>query len=220
MYGVIIGAMARLTRFATWLAAAGRTAACLWALTVAFAPVPAQADPMPGKGMFLVASEDLLDPNFYRTVILLVSYGEEGAMGLVVNRPSSVLPRRILPSVAGLSHYNGPVFFGGPVMLDQLVFLWIAGEAEDDGEQIFGRVRMSASRQLLEVIAGDGTSPGSLRIYAGYAGWAPEQLEFEILQGGWRVVAASEEMVFAEDMGALWDRLRPLREPLTASLTP
>jgi len=197
-----------------------RTAlAWLWIALLVCLVQPAEAESAPGKGRFLVASADLLDPNFYHTVILLISYGEEeGAMGLVINRPTTILPRRILPGVAGLTRYNGPMFFGGPVMLDHIVFMWRGDGSEAGGEVVFGRVRISDSRSLLDALAEKATDPGGMRIYAGYAGWAPGQLDFELLQGGWRVVAASETMVFAEDPGTVWERLQPITEPLTASL--
>lgn len=192
---------------------------CLTSLT-AFYQL-AQADPAPAKGVFLVASEDLMDPNFYRTVILLISYGrEDGAMGLVINRPTAILPRRILPDVEGLSRYNGPIYFGGPVMLDHIVFLWRNGVGDAEGELIFGGVRLSDSRELLDAVAEESTDPSTLRIYAGYAGWAPGQLEFELIHGGWRVASASEAMVFADEPGGIWDRLRPMPEPLSAALLP
>jgi putative transcriptional regulator len=182
---------------------------------------PAEAESAPGKGRFLVASADLLDANFYHTVILLISYGEEeGAMGLVINRPTTILPRRILPGVAGLTRYNGPMFFGGPVMLDQIVFLWRGAGPAGEGEPVFGGVRFSASRTLLDSLASEPTDASRLRIYAGYAGWAPGQLDFELRQGGWHVVAASEAAVFADDPGSVWKNLLPMAEPITAALTP
>jgi putative transcriptional regulator len=85
---------------------------------------------------------------------------------------------------------------------------------------VFGRVWLSASPAVLDSLAEKQTDAGSLRIYAGYAGWAPGQLEFELLQGGWHVVGASESMVFADDPGSVWQRLLPMTEPLTASLSP
>lgn len=182
---------------------------------------PSRADQAPSKGVFLVASEDLMDPNFYRTVILLISYGEDdGAMGLVINRPTTILPRRLLPDIEGLTRYNGPIYFGGPVMLDHIVFLWRNGEGQAEGESIFGRVRLSDSPTVLDAVAEVSTDPSNLRIYAGYAGWAPGQLEFELIHGGWRVTSASEAIVFSDDPGGVWDRLQPMPEPLTAALLP
>ncbi len=197
-----------------------KVATWLWMVPLACFLQPALADPQPSKGVFLVASADLADPNFYRTVILLTSYGDEGAMGLVINRPTTILPRRILPGVEGLSRYNGPIFFGGPVMLDHIVFLWRGENSADDGEPIFGGVRISASRTVLDALASESTDASRLRIYAGYAGWAPGQLDFELLQGGWHVVAASEALVFADNPDAVWERGLPMAEPLTAALSP
>lgn len=181
---------------------------------------PALAGPTPARGAFLVASEDMNDPNFSRTVILLISYGEEGAMGLVINRPTTILPRRIIPGVEGLSRYNGPMFFGGPVMLDRILFLWRGAEPAGESEPVFGGVRVSANRDVLDSLASEPTDASRLRIYAGYAGWAPGQLDLELRQGGWHVVAASEDLVFADKPGAVWKQLLPMAEPLTAALVP
>ena len=195
----------------------GALAALLAALALIHA-APALGGPEPSAGDLLVASRDLDDPNFHRTVILLTSYGPEGAMGLVINRPAAVLPEQALPEIAGLSGYDGPLFFGGPVEVHNILFLVRAGDAPEPSRHIFGDIYLSGSRTLLDELTQGATHAGHLRIFAGYAGWAPGQLDHEIRRGGWHVIAASEDIVFSDDPEAVWERVLPLPKPVLADM--
>jgi putative transcriptional regulator len=180
--------------------------------------VPALGDPEPSAGSLLVASRELDDPNFSRTVILLTSYGPDGAMGLVINRPAAILPEQVLPEIAGLSGYKGPLFFGGPVEVQNILFLVRASDAPEPSRHMFGDIHLSGSRTLLDSLTQEPAHAGYLRIFAGYAGWAPGQLDHEIRRGGWHVIAASEDMVFCDDPEAVWEQALPLQKPVLADL--
>lgn len=185
-------------------------AAGLWCSVVDAAEVAA--------GKLLVASRDLDDPNFSRTVVLVTRFDEEGAMGLVINRPAAVLPEQVLPEVPGLANYGGPLFLGGPVEVHNVLFLLRAGDAPEPARHVFGDVYLSGSRSLLKSLTQAPTGAVRLRIFAGYAGWAPGQLEHEIHRGGWHVITATEDVVFSDDPESIWEKVVPPLEPLTAGL--
>jgi putative transcriptional regulator len=171
------------------------------------------------KGKLLVASRELNDPNFQRTVILLTRYSEQGATGLVINRPVAVLPEHVLPEVRGLAYYRGPLFLGGPVETQNILFLIRTATAPTPGRHVFGQTYLSGSRTLLDALSQEAMDASRLRVFAGYAGWAPGQLEQEILRGGWHVVPATEELVVSEAPESVWEMLVPLPRPITAGLT-
>ncbi|MGD8637060.1 MAG: YqgE/AlgH family protein [Gammaproteobacteria bacterium] len=180
--------------------------------------VPVLGGPEPSAGSLLVASRDLDDPNFRRTVILLTSYGPDGAMGLVINRPAAILPEQVLPEIAGLSGYDGPLFFGGPVQVQSILFLVRASDPPEPSRHMVGDIYLSGSRTLLDSLTQGSAHAGHLRIFAGYAGWAPGQLDHEIRRGGWHVTEATEDIVFCDDPETVWKQVLPLPKPVIAGL--
>lgn len=196
---------------------AAAVAAALLAVTI-LPPNVTFADSELAPGKLLVASRDLDDPNFSRTVVLLTGYGQEGAIGLVINRPAAILPEQVLPEVDGLAQYSGPLFLGGPVEVHQILFLVKTSAPVAPGRMIFDAVYLSGSRTLLSSLSRSPTDASRLRIYAGYAGWAPGQLEREILAGGWHVIPATEAIVFSDDPESVWEQAVPRPEPIIAGL--
>jgi len=155
-------------------------------------------------GTFLVSSPGLIDPNFFHTVIFLVSYGSEGAAGLIINRPTDVPPEKALPDVEGIEKLTNPVYFGGPVGPEVLRVI-LRSEAPLEGAQkILGDVYVTASRTLLTDALRDQTPGRKVRVYAGYAGWAPGQLDGEFARGDWNVKEAVPDAVFSEDPSTIW----------------
>jgi putative transcriptional regulator len=159
---------------------------------------------------FLVAAPVLLDPNFRRTVVLLVDHRPEGSLGFVINRPSNLTLRGMVealgmqPSDAGVP--KAPVLVGGPVAPDTgwVVFERSPERADDDGiVRVSNRLAVSASRELLEnmVRAND---PGRMMLALGYAGWGPGQLDAEIAQGAWIPVDLDEKIVFDTPFDERW----------------
>lgn len=176
----------------------------------------------PGK--FLVAGRHMVDPHFTETVVLLIRYGVDGALGLVVNRPTDVRLSLVFPEVEGLEKNDGSLYEGGPVAPDSLLMLVHSKRKKDpqDSTRVLDGVFISRSAELLErMLKESGSSKGSkrsrrkmgFRIYAGYAGWAPGQLESELARGDWYVVDADAETVFNESTGETWELLLP-RDPL------
>jgi putative transcriptional regulator len=163
------------------------------------------------KGQLLVASPALVDPNFRRTVVLVAEHGEAGAMGVVLNRPSETAVGDAVPELAPLTGGREPVFVGGPVARDALLALAEVDDPDDASERDVGFV------QDADVPARRG------RVFVGYAGWSPGQIEAELEDEAWIVVAAEPEDVFSEEPDALWSHvLRRQGGPLAllASMPP
>jgi putative transcriptional regulator len=158
-------------------------------------------------GRLLVASPLLADENFRRSVVLLLDHGEDGALGVVVNRPLEVDVAAVLPGWQPYATMPGRLFRGGPVALDSA--LGVVAVPGDDEEPV-GVRRILGSLGLVdldtppEVVAG-GVS--GLRIFAGYAGWSKGQLEAEIAQGAWYVVEAEARDAFSDAPDELWGQV-------------
>ena len=144
------------------------------------------------KGQFLVAGKQLRDPNFFRSVVLMVEHSDSGSMGLVVNRPSNVSVARALSGHYELPENDELVYVGGPVEPSALFVLHSAGEFEEHHSDVVPGIFVGSSPEVFErVIARvvDDTDELLFRIFAGCAGWAPGQLELEVARGAWHVVA-------------------------------
>jgi len=169
----------------------------------ALATARAQNVREPAPGVLLVAADNMGDPRFDQAVVLLIKHDGSGSWGLVVNKPTEIGVSELLPDLEAAG--SSPVYFGGPVQLDHVSFLY-RGQVENGagGTGVAG-IQWSDSEALLKRRLAD--EPGSVRVYAGYTGWAPGQLEFEIANGGWRLIEGRADNVFSDDPGKLWDRL-------------
>jgi putative transcriptional regulator len=169
------------------------------------------------RGHLLVAAPDLLDPNFRRTVVLVGEHGEEGAMGIVLNRPSEVTVDEAIPALAEIVDGDGLVHVGGPVQPQAIVVLGEFDEPERAGVLVFGAVG------FLPGEIDDADAVGDLaraRVFAGYAGWGPGQLETELEEAAWIVEPADPADVFTADPDALWSSvLRRKGGPFTLLAT-
>jgi putative transcriptional regulator len=177
------------------------------------AAIPKEGPAEPGnreklaKGKFLVASRQLNDPNFSETVVLLIEYGPEGAMGLVINRPSNVPLSTVFPDEKALKQRKDTVFVGGPVAIHQMLMLIRSNQIPEASTPVIDNVYMSASWKVLEGILKKESAEQQFRLYAGYAGWAPSQLDFERTRGDWYVLKADADSIFTLDPKALWQDL-------------
>ena len=192
-----------MSRILTWLAVA--------ALLL---PTVVDADPRPARGKLLVATELVQGEMFAKTVVLLLHYDETGAFGLVVNRPTDVKPRELVAGDEAIAGYDGTLFWGGPVNMDSLRALLLTDDPPAEAEEIVESVYLVSFEDALE--RGD-ADPAALRLFIGYAGWAPGQLDFEMARGSWRVLPATDELVFAEEPDKLWKRLAPAQEQRAAA---
>ncbi len=159
------------------------------------------------KGVFLVASRDLVDANFRRTVVLIVAHGEDGAMGVIVNRPTSLTLSTALPDIAELAERPEPLYVGGPVATSQITLLLRAASPPDNALHVFHDVYFSGSLTTLMQLIRDQDLADTMQAYAGYAGWAPGQLEGEVKHGDWHLVEADADTVFSKSPETIWREL-------------
>jgi len=163
----------------------------------------------PRAGRLLVATPLLEDPNFRRAVVLLVEHEiTEGTLGIVLNRPTQIGVDQVLEQWTDLATEPSVVFKGGPVSPNSaLALALIPGTDEPAGWRALDGAPALARLGLLDLDAPPrllAPAVQSLRVYAGYAGWSPGQLEAEIDEGAWYLVAAQPRDVFAADPAKLW----------------
>lgn len=152
------------------------------------------------KGHLLIAGPALVDPNFRRTVVLVGEHSEEGALGVVLNRASEAMVDEAVPELGVLVQDLGAMHVGGPVQPSAIVVLADFVEPERAGTLVLDSVGFLPA----EV---DPDSLGELRrarVYAGYAGWGPGQLDDELDEGSWIVEPALLEDVFTDEPETLW----------------
>jgi putative transcriptional regulator len=159
------------------------------------------------KGKFLVASKQLRDPQFFETVVLLIEYDSQGAMGLVINRPTTVKLSKVLPEIEGLQKRSDTIYLGGPVAKNQLMLLIRTDSPPEGSRLVFKDIYISSSQTIIEKMIGNPDTPERFRVYAGYAGWAPGQLDREVSRGGWHILQADEESVFDKTPSEIWPDL-------------
>jgi putative transcriptional regulator len=162
------------------------------------------------RGRLLVATPPLVDPNFDRTVVLMLEHNADGALGIVLNRPSETALDDVLPEWRVAASAPPLVFVGGPVSPEAVIALGRGGREERDGWvpilDDLGTVDLG--RDPLDL----GVPLEQLRVFVGYAGWAANQLEAELEQHAWFVVDADGNDPFAADPERLWhDVLRRQR---------
>lgn len=171
--------------------------------------VSEQARPQPelSKGKFLVASKQLRDPQFFETVVLLIEYDSQGAMGLVINRPTTVKLSKVLPEIAGLQKRSDTIYLGGPVAKNQLMLLIQTDSPPEGSRLVFKDIYLSSSQAIIEKMIDNPDTLERFRVYAGYAGWAPGQLDQEVSRGGWHILQADQESVFDKTPEEVWPEL-------------
>jgi putative transcriptional regulator len=157
------------------------------------------------RGQLIIAAPTLADPNFARSVVLIAEHTEDGAMGLVLNKPAGTLVDEAVPDLAWLAETAERVWVGGPVAETAVIVLaeWedpslagalvdgdlgFVGSDADQPEQLDGAIRRA-------------------RVFAGHAGWGPGQLEAEMQEESWIVEPAVREDVFTDDPEDLWSRV-------------
>jgi putative transcriptional regulator len=179
--------------------------------------------PDPKAGRLLVATPLLGDPNFRRSVVLVVEHEEtEGTLGVVLNKPTEIPVGRVLEQWTELATEPSVMFRGGPVQPDSaLALALIPGTDEPIGWRALDGTPALARLGLLDL----DTPPrllapaiNQLRVYAGYAGWSPGQLQSEIDEGAWLVVHGEPGDVFAAEPEELWRTILRRQEGETAFL--
>jgi putative transcriptional regulator len=155
----------------------------------------------PLVGRLLLASPSLRDPNFERSVVLIGVHSDEGAMGVVLNRPSEVTVGEAAPQLEQTVEGSDRVYAGGPVQPSSIVFLAEFLDPAKAGVLVLGRIGFPAPDAELDELS---RGTGRVRVFAGFAGWGEGQLETEIADGDWIAQAALPEDVFTDVPEQLW----------------
>jgi putative transcriptional regulator len=179
----------------------------LFTFTVTPLFVIAQSTATLGKGKFLVASRELNDPNFAESVILLLDYNENGALGVIINRPTDIALTELLPEVKALQKRKDIVYIGGPIARHMVMLLTQTPKPPQDAQKVFADIYLlSQQSELDRVLQSDGKRT-RLRAYVGYAGWAAGQLDMEVARGSWLIVPAEAALIFDKAPAHVWPEL-------------
>ncbi|MEP6758885.1 MAG: YqgE/AlgH family protein [Actinomycetota bacterium] len=154
-------------------------------------------------GRLLLSNATLFDPNFRRTVVLIGHHDDEGAVGVVLNRPLGVAVEAAVPPLSELVATGEELFEGGPVQPDAAVVIAEFSDPSRASLVAFGAVGFVPD----ELETADRDAIVRARIFAGYSGWGPGQLEDELAEDAWLVTAATEGDVFTSEPERLWERV-------------
>jgi putative AlgH/UPF0301 family transcriptional regulator len=158
-------------------------------------------------GKLLVARRDSRDPAFAETVILLVQYDHTGTVGLMINRRTDVPISRGLQELKGTKGRSDPVYIGGPVQVQNVLALLKSGTMPEGATHVSGKIYLVTTKPLLEKSLTGRPDAGDLRVYVGYCGWSPGQLENEAIHGFWHIFEGTENLIFDSEPDSLWSRM-------------
>ena len=170
-------------------------------------PIQSKNPDILGAGKLLVASREMGDPIFARTVILLVQYDPKGVVGLVLNRRTKVPLSRVLESLKAAKNISDPVYLGGPVELPTVFALLESPATVDGAERVVAGVYLISEKTLLEKTISTRPDSGVFHVYLGYAGWTAEQLRQEVELGAWFIFPGDAATVFNADPDSLWPKM-------------
>jgi putative transcriptional regulator len=161
---------------------------------------------LPANGLFLIAKPTLVDPNFAKTVVLVTQTEDASTVGVIVNRPSNLALSQFLSPEFPTQNYRDPIFIGGPVMRQAIVALYHADAVpEAPAFHVLKGVYLTMHPDNIQKLLAD--PKARYRLYAGFSGWAPRQLESEFMRDGWYVLPADEASVFRKNAEGLWEEL-------------
>jgi putative transcriptional regulator len=175
--------------------AAGALCAFLLLFGVSW-PTSADDAKPPLTAILLVARAELPDPIFKDSVVLVMNNLGAAPAGVIVNRPTKIAVSRLFPDLERLAQAHDKVYFGGPVEIGSVWFLFRADTPRKHAIQAFAGVYVSANQELLRELLGRDKPMDGLRIFFGHAGWAPGQLEAEIARRDWTLAPAETEAIF------------------------
>ena len=184
-----------------WLAA---FALLLWAAAGA-AQNPAASDKP--NGLFLVAKPELSDPNFARTVVLVTQTDDSSTVGVIINRPTVIkLSDFVADPKIETSKYRDRLYLGGPVMRNALIAVFQSDTRPTAAAfHVLRKLYMTLHPvNVTMLLSSEGRR---YRLYAGFSGWAPRQLESEFDREGWFVLPADEEVLFRADTTGMWEEM-------------
>jgi putative transcriptional regulator len=155
------------------------------------------------RGQLLIAGPTLLDPNFQRTVVLMIEHSPEGALGLVLNRPSESNVGEVVPELENLLEVDSPVFIGGPVQPSGLIVLARFAEPGESALLSFDDVGILRTDGTLD----DPPPLLAARSFAGHSGWGAGQLDYEVERGDWILESATLDDAFSAEPDQMWSEV-------------
>ena len=166
---------------------------------------PASADTAkPATTILIVARAGLPDPNFKDSAVLVMNNIAPAPAGLIVNRPTRTPVSELFPDMKRLAQLEDKLYFGGPVQIENVSFLFRADTAPEDAIQVLDGVYLSTNAELLRKLLGRDKPMEGLRIFIGYSGWGPGQLQNEIARGDWTLAPADIDAIFGGKSERAW----------------
>ena len=153
-------------------------------------------DAKPLTTILLVARAELPDSNFKDSIVLVMNNIGLAPAGVIINRPTRIAVSRLFPEFERLAQVEDKLYFGGPVQITSLSFVFRADAAPEQAIQVLEGVYFSSNREVLRKLLGRDKPMEGLRIFIGHAGWAPGQLEAEIARGDWTLAPAAADAIF------------------------
>ena len=166
---------------------------------------PASADTEKSVTTILIAARaELPDANFKDSVVLVMNNIAPAPAGLIINRPTRIPVSKLFPDVERLAQLDDKVYFGGPVQIENVSFLFRADTPPEDAIQVLDGVYLSTDGELLRTLLSREKPMEGLRIFIGYSGWGPGQLQAEIARGDWTPAPADAHAIFEGKPGPPW----------------
>ena len=162
-------------------------------------------DLAPGK--ILVTPRDSPDPLFAHSVIVLVRFDKTGALGLMIHFRSDLTIQHALTGIKGAERRTDPIFVGGPVELPVIMALLRSRFQPEGASHVTGNLYLLTAKQNIGTALSRGRTAADSRVFLGYTGWAPGQLDREVRRAGWYIFDYDENLVFDEHPETLWTRL-------------
>jgi len=166
-------------------------------------------DTKPSAAIVIAARAELADSNFKDSLVLVMNNVGHAPVGVIINRPTRIAVSHLFPDNERLAGLQDKLYFGGPVEITNVSFLFRADAPQEQALQVLDGVYFSMNRQLLDKLLTRDKPMDGLRIFVGYSGWAPGQLEAEIARGDWKLTPAGAETIFGKKPEHPW----PEREP-------
>jgi putative transcriptional regulator len=165
--------------------------------------------------ILLVARDEIVDPSFGGSIVLVMNNIGPAPAGVIVNRPTAIPVSKLFPDNEALAHVDDKVYFGGPVELGVLSFLVRAAVPPEHATHVVDDVYLSADRDLLHELLSRDKPMAGLRIFAGYSGWGSGQLEAEIARGDWTMQPATARTIFEPRKTNPWPERKPAERERT-----
>jgi putative transcriptional regulator len=171
-------------------------------------------DRKPLTAILLIARAELPDSNFRDSVVLVMNNIGPAPAGLIINKPTRIAVARLFPDLERLAQMDDKVYFGGPVAIASVSFLFRADTPPEHATQVLDGVYVSTDLEMLRKLLSRDKPMDGLRIFIGYSGWAPGQLEAEIARGGWTLAPAEPDAIFGRRSEHPWpERQAPRATP-------